>query len=61
MHEYVVQRRVERARALLLRGDLPASQVAIEAGFAHQSHMARCMRRVLGVTPTALAGRSPAR
>ncbi|WP_438030631.1 helix-turn-helix domain-containing protein [Sorangium sp. So ce233] len=61
VHEYVVQRRVERAKALLLRGDLPASQVAIEAGFAHQSHMARCMRRVLGVTPTALAGRSPAR
>ncbi|WP_437693671.1 helix-turn-helix domain-containing protein [Sorangium sp. So ce176] len=61
VHEYVVQRRVERAKALLLRGDLPASQVAIEAGFAHQSHMARCMRRVLGVTPTALAGRSTAR
>lgn len=61
VHEYVVQRRVERAKALLSRGDLPASQVAIEAGFAHQSHMARCMRRVLGVTPTALARRSPGR
>lgn len=61
VHEYVVQRRVERAKALLVRGDLPASQVAIEAGFAHQSHMARCMRRVLGVTPSALTGRSPAR
>ncbi|MGK3962887.1 helix-turn-helix domain-containing protein [Sorangium sp. So ce118] len=61
VHEYVVQRRVERAKALLLRGDLPASQVAIEAGFAHQSHMARCMRRVLGVTPTALARRPAAR
>ncbi|WP_437942422.1 helix-turn-helix domain-containing protein [Sorangium sp. So ce341] len=61
VHEYVVQRRVERAKALLARGDLPASQVAIEAGFAHQSHMARCMRRVLGVTPTALARRSPRR
>ncbi|XXY49907.1 AraC family transcriptional regulator [Sorangium sp. So ce269] len=61
VHEYVIQRRVERAKALLLRGDLPASQVAIEAGFAHQSHMARCMRRVLGVTPTALARRPAAR
>jgi AraC family transcriptional regulator len=55
VHEYVVQRRVERARALLLQGELPASQVALEAGFAHQSHMARWMRRVLGVTPTAVA------
>ena len=54
VHEYVVQRRVERARALLVRGGLPASQIAVEAGFSHQSHMARCMRRVLGVTPTQL-------
>ena len=52
VHEYVVQRRVERARLLLTRGDMPIAQVALEAGFAHQSHMARCMRRVLGVTPT---------
>lgn len=55
VHEYVVQRRVERAKVLLMRGELPASQVALQAGFAHQSHMARCMRRVLGVAPTALA------
>jgi AraC family transcriptional regulator len=55
VHAYVVQRRVERARALLLRGGMPASQVAAEAGFAHQSHMARSMRRVLGITPTSLA------
>jgi AraC family transcriptional regulator len=58
VHEYVVQRRVERARSLLLRGELPASQVALEAGFAHQSHMARSMRRVLGVTPTTLVRNS---
>src|SRR5262249_32934701 len=32
VHEYVVQRRVERARTLLLQGELPASQVALEAG-----------------------------
>jgi AraC family transcriptional regulator len=57
VHAFVMQRRVERARALLRRGDLPASQVALEAGFAHQSHMARCMRRLLGVTPTAFARR----
>jgi AraC family transcriptional regulator len=51
VHEYVIQRRVERAKALLIRGELPASQIALEAGFAHQSHMARWMRRVLGVSP----------
>lgn len=55
VHKYIVRRRVERARRLLLRGELPASQIALEAGFSHQSHMARCMRRVLGVTPTQVA------
>jgi AraC family transcriptional regulator len=55
VHEYVVRRRVERAKALLLRGELPISQVAFAAGFAHQSHMSRWMRRVLGVTPASVA------
>jgi AraC family transcriptional regulator len=55
VHEYVIQRRVERAKALLTRGDLPASQVALAAGFTHQSHMARAMRRLLGMTPRAIA------
>jgi len=54
VHQYVVRRRVERARALLMQGELPMSQVALEAGFSHQSHMARWVRRLLGVTPKAL-------
>jgi AraC family transcriptional regulator len=54
VHAYVVQRRVERAKTLLQHGDLPVSQVALAAGFAHQSHMARWMRRVLGVTPRSI-------
>jgi AraC family transcriptional regulator len=54
VHQYVVQRRVERARTLLLQGALSASQVALETGFAHQSHMAHWMNRVLGVTPREL-------
>ncbi len=58
VHEYVIQRRVERAKLLLRRGELPASQIALEAGFAHQSHMARHMRRVLGVTPSSVTRQS---
>ena len=54
LHRYVVQRRVERARDLLRSDALPASEVALLAGFAHQSHMARWMRRLLGVTPRQL-------
>jgi AraC family transcriptional regulator len=51
VHRYVQRRRVERARFLLLQGQLAASQVALEVGFAHQSHLARWMRRELGCTP----------
>ena len=55
VHRYVVQRRVERAKALLLEGRLSVGQVAIEAGFAHQSHLASWMNRLLGVTPREIA------
>lgn len=55
VHRYVVLRRVERARRLLLSGGVPASRIALEAGFADQSHMTHCMRRVLGTTPGAIA------
>jgi AraC family transcriptional regulator len=51
IHEYVIQRRIDRAKQLLLRQDRSLSQIALETGFAHQSHLARTMRRVLGVTP----------
>lgn len=50
-HQYVLRRRVERAQALLAGSNLPMSEIAIEAGFAHQSHMANSMKRLLGVTP----------
>lgn len=55
VHQYVVRARVERAKQLLLEGAMPMSQAALEAGFSHQSHMARCMRQVLGVTPSMIA------
>src|SRR5471032_2373259 len=51
VHRYVVQRRVERAKVLLLQGKLSTSQVALETGFSHQSHMAHWMNRLLGLTP----------
>lgn len=51
VHAYVMERRVCRARALLLSGRCGIAEAALEAGFAHQSHLARWMRRLLGVTP----------
>ena len=55
VHRYVIGRRIEYARALLSTTTMPASQVALSAGFAHQSHMASTMRRILGHTPGEIA------
>ncbi len=53
-HQYLIRRRVERAKELLSEGKLSISQIAAESGFAHQSHLARHMSRILGVAPKAL-------
>jgi len=55
VHRFVLERRVDRARTLLLEGKKTLVEVAIEAGFSHPSHMARCMRRILGVNPSQVA------
>jgi AraC family transcriptional regulator len=55
-HRFVLERRVERARARLLEGAGSLTDIALETGFAHPSHMARCMRRVLGASPSQIAG-----
>jgi len=52
VHQYVIRRRVDRAAELLRAGRLSINQVAMEVGFCHQSHLARHMRRILGVTPS---------
>jgi AraC family transcriptional regulator len=54
VHQYVIRRRVERAAELIARSALALSDIALQAGFANQSHMARCMKRLTGITPTAL-------
>jgi AraC family transcriptional regulator len=51
IHQYVIQRRVERAKVLLGKNGMSMAEIALAAGFSHQSHMARHMRRVLGVPP----------
>jgi len=54
VHQYVIRRRVEHASNLLSSGYAQLNEVALKAGFFDQSHMARCFRRVLGVTPAAV-------
>ncbi len=54
VHQYVITTRVQYAIGLLVRDKHTPSDVALQAGFADQSHMARCMRRVAGLTPSVL-------
>ena len=58
VHRYVVERRVERARVLVLEGIQSIAEIALETGFTHPSHMARWMRRVLGASPSQIAASS---
>ncbi|WP_394834300.1 AraC family transcriptional regulator [Pendulispora rubella] len=55
VHRFVLERRAERARTLLLSGRKNMIAIAAEAGFANPSHMARCVRRIFGATPSQIA------
>jgi AraC family transcriptional regulator len=48
---YVIQRRVERAKRLMRQTRQPLTLIALEAGFADQSHFTIAFRREIGVTP----------
>jgi AraC family transcriptional regulator len=53
LHQYVLGRRVERAAQLLRSSDTPIATIAIECGFADQSHLTTAFRRRVGATPAA--------
>jgi AraC family transcriptional regulator len=51
-HQYVIVRRVERAKQLLqAAADLSLAEVALHAGFSHQSVFCLHFKRLVGVTP----------
>jgi AraC family transcriptional regulator len=51
-HQYVIARRVERAKQLLQGGDnFSLAQVAAHAGFSDQSQLSLHFKRLVGVTP----------
>ena len=50
-HEYIVQKRIERAKALLSDSQLPLVEIAAQAGFADQSHFGSTFRKVTSMTP----------
>jgi AraC family transcriptional regulator len=59
-HQYVILRRVERAKQLLQAGtNLSLAEVALRAGFSDQSQFGHHFKRLVGVTPGRF--RTPAR
>lgn len=50
-HQYLIRYRVERAKSLLARDDLPLTEVGLRSGFSHQSHFTRLFRKITGTTP----------
>jgi AraC family transcriptional regulator len=54
-HQYVLHRRIERAKELLARPGVTVRQVARRTGFADAGHLARHFRRHVGTSPARYA------
>lgn len=55
-HHYVLGRRIDAARALLLTTSHPIAEIAYATGFSSQSHMTTTFRREIGATPAQVRG-----
>jgi AraC family transcriptional regulator len=51
-YQFLLHRRVQRARLLMRDLRAPLTEVALATGFADQHHLARVFRRITGVTPS---------
>jgi len=52
-HKWLLGRRIERAKELMMRSRSSLSDIALACGFADQSHLTRVFRRATGHTPAA--------
>jgi len=50
-YAWFMTRRIDRAKEMLLRTDLPTVEVALEVGFCSQSHFTEAFRRRVGRSP----------
>ena len=50
-HEYLLQRRIERAQELLLASRKPLVEIALDVGFKTQAHFTTVFARLVGETP----------
>ncbi|HST21753.1 MAG TPA: AraC family transcriptional regulator [Blastocatellia bacterium] len=52
-HQYLIKSRIERAKSLLAKSELPIVEVGFRVGFKNQSHFTTLFRRVTHLTPKA--------
>ncbi len=52
-HQFIMRRRVDRAKEMLTEGDFSVTEVALGTGFNGLTQLTRVFRQVVGVTPTA--------
>ncbi len=50
-HEYLLQQRIECAKATLSSVSMPLAEVALSVGFQTQSHFSTVFKRITGETP----------
>ncbi|MHC5853171.1 AraC family transcriptional regulator [Nostoc sp.] len=53
-HQYILQRRIEKAKHLLKHSNLSIAEIAMRTGFCDQSHLTRCFKHIVGITPKQL-------
>lgn len=51
-HQYILQRRLERAKDLLRKPAMTLSEISLDTGFSDQSHFTNVFRRFVGVPPS---------
>jgi AraC-like DNA-binding protein len=50
-HQWVLKRRTERAKSLMISSDRSLAEIAIMCGFVDQSHLGRVFARQAGMSP----------
>lgn len=52
-HQYMLERRIDRAKMLLSETQLPIAEISYRLGFSSQSHFTATFRRLVAMTPKA--------
>lgn len=50
-HQYLLERKVEKAKILLMNPDIKASEIVALLGFTDESHFSKVFKRLTGVSP----------